>query len=96
MPNPTDPSVGPEPTAAPTVRSELEALIREIKHAPSPAAALDDDYPKALCFDSLDFVELAARLDTCYGVEIGAEVEDLRDLARLDTLTALVLRRRRK
>ncbi|MER7210919.1 acyl carrier protein [Streptosporangium sp. NPDC020072] len=88
------PQRGRPPHTEHVLREELRLLVCRIKNSDPTALGDTDDYASALEYDSLDFVELAVRLDTEYGIEVGAEADDLPALASLDTLTALVRDRR--
>jgi acyl carrier protein len=81
------------PTAA-GVRDRLAETLADIKKRDvSAELAANDNFMRALNLDSLDAVELTVRLGADYGIEFGAEPEDLDALESLTALVALVERR---
>lgn len=78
------------------LRAEVVRLVCGIKKCPPSDLGGRADFASALAFDSLDLVELATRLDSAYGVEIGAEPDDLAALNSLDKLTSLIGQRRKR
>lgn len=84
----------PQPTTDQDMREQVCAILSEIKgYDVRPALAEQDDFIVALNLDSLDAVELTVRLGSDFGVEFGAEPEDLEALESLQSLVALVERR---
>ncbi|MDR3031581.1 MAG: acyl carrier protein [Kitasatospora sp.] len=79
---------------AESVRDRLAATLSLIKKRDVSAELdRDDDFMRVLNLDSLDAVELTVRLGSDFGIEFGAEPEDLDALESLDALVALVERR---
>ncbi|GAA0679610.1 hypothetical protein GCM10010193_36520 [Kitasatospora atroaurantiaca] len=79
---------------ADTVRENLIRTLGVIKKREvGPELADDDNFMRALNMDSLDAVELTVRLSSDFGVEFGAEADDLDALESLTALIDLVTRR---
>lgn len=79
---------------ADTVRENLIRTLGTIKKREVGAELADDDnFMRALNMDSLDAVELTVRLSGDFGVEFGAEADDLDALESLTALIDLVARR---
>ena len=78
----------------PIVRHRLLEVLGSITGVDAfEALEESDDFMSVLNLDSLDAVELTVRLSTEFGVEFGAEPEDLDALDTLTALTSLVHRR---
>ncbi|MBC9716066.1 acyl carrier protein [Streptomyces sp. TRM66268-LWL] len=81
-------------TTVESVREGLAGILGSIKKRDvSAELAQDENFMRALNLDSLDAVELTVRLGTDYGVEFGAEAEDLDALESFSALVDLVVRR---
>ncbi|MCZ3387505.1 MAG: acyl carrier protein [Actinomycetia bacterium] len=76
------------------IRDEIVTILTQIKGRDvGSELAADDDFMRKLHLDSLDAVELTVRLGSDFGVEFGAEAEDLDALESLQALVVLVTRR---
>ncbi|GJF28389.1 hypothetical protein KNE206_10890 [Kitasatospora sp. NE20-6] len=79
---------------AESVRDRLADTLSLIKKRDVSAELdQDDNFMRVLNLDSLDAVELTVRLGSDFGIEFGAEPDDLDALESLTALVALVERR---
>jgi acyl carrier protein len=79
---------------AETVRAALADMLSEIKHYDVRAdLGRDDNFMRVLNLDSLDAVELTVKINERFGLEFGADPNDLDALENLTALVDLVQRR---
>lgn len=74
-----------------SVARKVRDVLTELKSSDVPSGfSAEDDFMRILDLDSFDAVRLTARMHEVFGIEFGAEPDDVDALTRFGSLVELV------